>query len=246
MKALLVAAHGDGDSSLANLEIRSLTERAAKLLGVQEWIAAFHRGEPGYTTALDSLRAEEVVVVPLMAAAGYYCQTVLPREIAKARSFSTKSTLIAGPVGTSRSFRKLALKRVSDLLITSGYNPHDSGLMVVGHGTRRHPESRVSTEEMTRELRAQFQFKRVSAAFLDEEPGPAEALEQWRRADINQGIILPFLIASGTHSLVDIPKSVEKFPGTLLVDQALGSADAVAQIIAERANELRAKVGGAR
>jgi sirohydrochlorin cobaltochelatase len=246
VKALVVAAHGNGDESLANREITALTQKAARLLGVDEWTATFHRGTPRFASALDTVRAREVVVVPLMASAGYYCKKVLPKEIAKSPTFQSKSVRIAQPVGTSQRFGALATQRVTELLKIHGYTASETALMIVGHGTYRHRKSRVSTEELTRLLRERFDFKRVSSAFLDEDPRPDEVIERWHKAGIEQGIVLPFLIASGTHSLVDIPNSVKGFDGSLVVDRALGTLDRVADIIAHRALEDQPTTGGVR
>jgi sirohydrochlorin cobaltochelatase len=234
MIGLIVAAHGDGDNSEANRGIRELTHRAAKLLGVSNYTASFHRGTPGFQQSLEELTVSEVVVVPLMAAAGYYSQTVLPRELRKAPSDKRKVVVISEPVGTSPLFQQLATSRVRYLLDEGGTPETDCGLMVVGHGTQRHPRSRRSCEDLADVLGARFTFRKVSVAFLDESPSPQDMINEWRDSNLKAGIVLPFLIAEGTHSTVDIPESVEGLEN-ILIDKALGTWGPVANIIVQRA-----------
>ncbi|MEM9405609.1 MAG: hypothetical protein AAGA81_06195, partial [Acidobacteriota bacterium] len=80
-RPLLLAVHGAGDRSTANLRAVSL---AQSLRG--RWPgpvdAAFQKGNPSFS---DALVTADTVVVPLLAAEGYYARRRLPDALIRER-----------------------------------------------------------------------------------------------------------------------------------------------------------------
>lgn len=237
MNGLVVAAHGNGQGSAANQLIQRQAQRAAQRLGIEHFTAAFHKGSPSFRESLDLLPSSEIVVVPFMAASGYYSQSVLPRELVQSPSWTTKRIHVSRPVGCSEALTAMVLSGVRTALQNSHIPVAESGLMVIGHGTFRHSQSRASTETLAQRLREEFSVRSVEAAFLDEAPGPRTVAQAWRSRGITQGLVVPFLMAPGTHSEVDIPRLLGDFEG-LTLTRPIGAWDEIPKIVAETALEV--------
>jgi sirohydrochlorin cobaltochelatase len=152
-RALVLAAHGSRRDPAANALVRRMAEalRARRLF--DEVAVAFHQGEPGFDTVLDELTADEVTVVPFLTSAGYYSDVVLPAALARNRRFGEIRLSRTPPVGTHNGIPPLLARRVTELLREQQADRSDVSLVLVGHGTRRHPESTVSTRALAETLR---------------------------------------------------------------------------------------------
>ena len=225
-----MAAHGDGEGSDSTQLALDLGLEAARLGGFEEVVVAFQKGEPSFSQALDRLQGPHLTVVPLMASAGYYCEIVLPRELEKNPRFGDFEVTITEPVGTHSKIVDLAQKHLEESLKARALNPNQASLMVVGHGTRRHGKSRRSTEELTQELATRLSLAEVVHAFLDEDPGPEEALAGLPQVPC---LVLPFLMGAGTHATRDLPRRLQRENVHIL--SPLGSLPGIAEIIVLRA-----------
>lgn len=230
MRGLLLAAHGDGDDSESNKLALELGRKAASLGGFEEVAVAFQKGDPSFSQALDKLQGPHLTVVPLMASAGYYCEVVFPRELEKNARFRDFDLTITEPVGTHPKIVDLAQKHIEDILQQNNLAASEASLMVVGHGTKRHSKSRRSTEELTAELGRRLGLARLAHAFLDEDPGPEDAL-----ASLPQGpcLVLPFLMGAGTHATRDLPRRLARENVHIL--SPLGALPGIVEIILLRA-----------
>lgn len=230
MTALLIAAHGDGSDSESNQWAQDISRQAAQLGGFAESGVGFQKGEPGFDEALDWLSESEVVVVPLMASAGYYASVVLPRELARNATYGEKRLRITEPIGILPEFRRLAESRTRDVLRERDWDVAKTTIVVVGHGTRRHKQSRLSTIALQDFLAARLRRAQVLAAFLDEDPGPEEALNQALNPQI---LVLPFLMGAGTHATKDLPRRFGARP--VHIDQPLGTLPGIEHLILQSA-----------
>jgi uroporphyrin-III C-methyltransferase len=229
-RALVLAAHGSRRDPAANALVRRMAEalRARRLF--DEVAVAFHQGEPAFDTVLDELTAEEVTVVPFLTSAGYYSDVVLPAALARNRRFGEIRLSRTPPVGTHNGIAPLVARRVTELLREQQADRADVSLVLVGHGTHRHPESTASTRALAETLKRRRVAGEVLAAFLDDDPPVDEVLSHTRELNV---IALPFLIGGGIHALEDLPHRLGLPEGDvprrgwvgsrlLLVDAALG------------------------
>lgn len=230
MTALLLAAHGDGEDSASNSLAERLVREAAALGGFSESLVAFQKGSPRFSEALENVTGPNVTVVPLMASSGYYCKSVLPRELQKNSRYHSLKLTLTEPIGTHGGLLKLVKERVASVLRGLAWQAGDTSVMVVGHGTRRHSESRVSTELLAAGLAEGSALKRVVYAFLDEAPGPEAVL-----AEIGDSscLVIPFLMGSGTHATRDLPRRLAG--GKVHIDLALGTLPGIEHLIVARA-----------
>ena len=242
MRTLLLAAHGDGDGSESNLWALELAARTARLGGFSKAVVGFQKGTPAFSEVLEEVSDGEVVVVPLMAAAGYYAGTILPRELEKNANFSALKVDLREPIGTLPEFHALAEQRVRRLLSELDWREELTSVVVVGHGTRRHQQSRRSTELLSASLAEKLNLHRVTPAFLDEDPGPEKAVEECGGVYV---LVLPFLMGSGTHATQDLPRRVKRRSESrpIHIDQPLGTLPGMEDLILLRVGKGKSYVG---
>jgi hydroxymethylbilane synthase len=203
--ALILAAHGSrGDASVL-AQVRALAERLAVCGEFVKVSAAFHHGSPLFTDALSATIAPRVVVVPVMAAAGWYTEVVLPRELQRSPRFAAADVRIAPPLGVHPALPSLVEARAKELLAQFELDPARTTLIVVGHGTPKHDRSSASTYAVVDHLRRSSVCGAVLAAFLDEAPGVVETAAMAGDGDL---LVIPFLISNGPHAVRDIPAAL--------------------------------------
>lgn len=242
--ALVLAAHGSRVDPEANAMLGAWAARVATLGLFDQVTPAFHQGTPTFATVLDDLSAEEVVVVPVMTSAGYYCDEVLPRELRKNARFDELRVRRTPPVGTHSRMPTLVGSRATHLASEFGMRRDRATLALVGHGTARNPRSRLATERLAVALGGGGEWSQVLTAYLDEDPGVESILPRATRADI---VVIPFLIGAGPHATMDIPERLGVSPDGIppferpiagrrvACDRAIGADDGLLNIVVELA-----------
>lgn len=203
--ALVLAAHGSRANESTHTRINKLADRLRSKGVFREVSPAFHIGQPPFDTVLDGLRASKVVVVPVMTSAGYYSEVVLPRELARNRSFADKMVHQTQPMGTHPLCLDLIVKRVHDRIDRFHMRYDSTSVVLVGHGTKRHHASRWATIRAAHHLRRRCSCAQVIYAFLDDEPG-IETIPQ--RALGSDLLVIPLLIGTGRHALGELPSAL--------------------------------------
>jgi sirohydrochlorin cobaltochelatase len=249
---VLLAAHGSRAAGAANERVREIARALQQRADFADVAAGFHLGEPGFRAALERLRdrgATRIVVVPMMASAGYFATVVLPREIARAKVANLSMTPV---LGTCPEIVLLARRRLESLLAGARWEPERASLAVVGHGTRRHPGSRKAAANLVAYLDRSFSFASAGAFYLDEEPTVERILDTGR----GRTVVFPFLIGGGEHELVDLPRRLGLRVSAstdlplrgisrhqeILVDSALGSDPGLVDVVITLVRNCRAGV----
>jgi uroporphyrin-III C-methyltransferase len=232
VRALVIAAHGSHREPAANALVRRVAETIRGRRLFDEVAVAFHQGEPGFDTVLDELEADEVTVVPFMTSAGHYTDVVLPSALARSPRYAEVRLRITPPVGGHPGVAPLVARRVSELLREHGLERDATSLLLVGHGTPRHAESRRTTLELTATLRHRRVAREVVAGFLDDEPTVIQALGQ---AGLGTTIVVPFLIGGGTHAVEDLPRLLDLPGRSILLDRPIGTSPGLADIVIDLA-----------
>lgn len=203
--AVVLAAHGSGDDPAAS----DLVEQQVSLLSqagvVDEVVAAFHQGAPGFGEVLDGLTAEQVLVVPLFTSEGYYTSEVLPRGLKLNRRFPRVRLRQTRPVGSHPAVTDMLVRRVEKLAGHYGLELQQTTLLLVGHGTVRNPRSRDTTLDLVDRLARAGIAAEVRAGFLDHNPSVESALAE---AGYGTVIVLPFLLGGGRHATRDLPARI--------------------------------------
>jgi uroporphyrin-III C-methyltransferase len=240
-RSLVLAAHGSRRDPAANTLVRRIAETLRGRRLYHEVAAAFHQGEPGFHTVLDELEGDEDTVVPFLTSSGHYTQVLLPEALSRNRRFAEVRLRVTPPVGTHPGIGPLVARRVTQLMRERGIERGSVSLALVGHGTRRHPESRDTTLKLAETLRRRRVAGEVLAAFIDDDP-PLDALLE--TAALPHLIVVPFLIGGGTHVSEDIPRLLglqqsgvgsQESRRAVIVDEAIGTYPGLVDIIIDLA-----------
>jgi sirohydrochlorin ferrochelatase len=231
-RALVLAAHGSNEPAV-NEGIVELARRAGRRLGFDEAIAAFHRGDPTFAQALDTLRSDDVVVVPLLQSEGYYCRRVLPAELEKNHRFGAIQVRQTRAVGVHPALGAALERRVREL--RAAHQLDRPAIALVGHGTPRHRGSREAAEASAFEL-ARTTGLLARAFFLDEDP-PVDSIP-----DLAPGrdlIVLPLLIGAGRHATQDLTQRLgaSRAGAKMVIDRPLGLDPAIEEIVIDLARQ---------
>jgi uroporphyrin-III C-methyltransferase len=240
-KALVLAAHGSRRRPEANAHVRRLAQEIRERRLFDEVAVAFHQGEPAFDRVLDELQSEVVTVVPLLSSAGYYADTVLPAALERNRRYAKLRLRVTPPVGTHPGIASLVARRVTDVLREHALSRSSVKVIVVGHGTRRHAESRDSTLALAETLRRRRVAGEVLAGFIEDEPSLQEVVSRESRVEGESSIlVVPFLIGGGIHVLEDIPalatdSRLSTHDSRLIIDLPVGQYPGLIDIILDLA-----------
>ena len=114
-----------------NVDILCLPELCITGYGCEDMFLSAHV----WRTAWEML----LKIVPLMTASGWFSNVVLQRAI------ESPSATVGPAVGTLPTIQDAFLAHCAKQLDTS---PSDSSVLFIGHGTRRYPRSRATTERL--------------------------------------------------------------------------------------------------
>ncbi len=214
---LVLAAHGAGDASPANQQVREIAYRLRQVSSFRRVEPAFRLGRPSFATALRGLGPETAVVVPLLTSRGYFYNRVLAHEVNRYRLPGVGPRILTAPLGEHPRLLELAQERILEAWRRLGCET-GSTVIVIGHGTRRHPQSGDTTRALADSLKDRLQSRlphrsskvQVEPAFLDASPGLEGVVAAHGAGPL---VALPFLFGGGGHTDRDIPQCLEKHLG---------------------------------
>jgi sirohydrochlorin cobaltochelatase len=200
---LLLAGHGAGDDSPANVSLQNVGESVQYALPAFEVVTAFNLGSPTYAEALSKHRKQSIIIVPVMISDGYFRNVVLPRAVAEAQLPIGVEPVITPPIGHHPRIGTLFAEQVQAALDLLGQD--DVPVLVVGHGSERNPTSSRSTYNVCEHLLRQILATEITPCFLDQDPLLETVAFGFLSGDI---VVAPFLIGGGEHTLSDIPARI--------------------------------------
>jgi sirohydrochlorin cobaltochelatase len=230
-RALVIAGHGShlDPRSSEPIHLHACRIRA---MGLYDEVAvAFWKEEPAYSRVLDGIDAEDVTIVPLFMAAGYFSSRVIPREFGLSGRLTCRDGRIiryTAPAGCHPRIVDVIAARAQDA--GAGRDHH---LAVIAHGTPRHGGSAGTALEAATVLRERGQFRGVTAVFLDQEPSIATL------SDVEPPVVaVPLFVADGWHAGIQVPGIAgEAVSEGLVYTAPAGLHDAVTDVIVELARE---------
>ena len=187
---------------------------ALRRLGVADEVtAAFWKEAPSFHTVFNSLRAENITVVPLFTAQGYFTQTVIPAEMGLTGPITQRDGRIIRYTRTLNEhpyLSEMVRRRVREALDQHQLAGEQTAVAIIGHSTRRNPESRKATEAQAEQLRALGWVAQVEAVYLDDAP---EIGDIYRLTSAPNLIAVPYFLALGSHTTIDVPARLGLAPG---------------------------------
>lgn len=150
-----------------------------------------------------AVESPDVYVVPNFISEGYFTETVIPRELGLDGPLTVRggrTIRYCEPVGNHPGMTGLLLKRAAE--VAPGAPPEETTLVIVGHGTGLNDRSAVAAKREVAAISAMGRYGEVRNAYMEEAPLIAEWADWSRLPNV---VVVPFFIADGLHSYVDIP-----------------------------------------
>lgn len=247
--ALILAGHGSHISPETAGVVWAQVDRLRAMGVADEVTAAFWKEGPSFHGVFKTLVATDITVIPVFTARGYFTQTVIPTEMSligpitlrDGRTIRYTATLGDHP-GMARIVRRSAEDGVREL----GEAPERLAIAILGHSTRREPHSREATEARAAEIRALGLAGEVLALYLDDSPGIEEIYERTTAPGI---VAVPYFLAPGSHTTIDIPGRLGLQPGQtsgeiggrrVIYTRPVGIDDSLTDMILDLAREADA------
>lgn len=209
--ALLIVAHGSTDREVDNDAIVAIGEHLRQDGAFAEVGVGFIKAKPEAADALAELRAQSVVVVPLLIGEGVFYRRVLPRKLG-CEALEALATCVVGEkrliyahaAGVHPAMIELVRRRVDGARDAFAELPERPRLLLVGHGAAGSAASSLPTRERAERLREDGDFAEVRVAFLDEAPFLADEVDAMG-GDV---LVVPDFVGEGLHTLTDIPAAI--------------------------------------
>lgn len=208
MTGIVLAGHGSHISpNTAGLVWRQVD--ALRALGIADEVtAAFWKEAPSFHRAVHALASRDIIIVPLFTADGYFTRTVIPAEMGLTGAVTARDgrTLHYTPSLSGHPYlTRMVQQRARDAMREHGFAPENTAIAVIGHSTRRNPDSRKATEQQAELLREAGLAAQVQAVYLDDSP---EIPDIYTLTDAPCIVAVPYFLAAGSHTTIDVPEAL--------------------------------------
>lgn len=226
--ALLVCAHGvDGGPGIA-------TAYAEALRAVGRYdavIACCLHGRPGLEAAIAETAATRLRIMPLLMAEGVSYRKLTQRAQVSARR--DRKVIDVQPVlGADPALGRLIETKAEAVAKRNDWLTAETGLLLVGHGTRRDPDSAETLRRQTEAIAARSTFAEVRFALIENDPGIRAVMADMT---ITRLVAVGFFLDQGTHGMRDVPEQLAAFRGTAIYAGPIGADPALPGILLDRA-----------
>ncbi|MBZ0282170.1 MAG: hypothetical protein K8L97_15625 [Anaerolineae bacterium] len=244
--ALVLAGHGSHITPETAGLVWSHVD-ALRMMGIADEVtAAFWKEQPSFQTVFNTLVAQDITVVPLFTAQGYFTQTVIPAEMKLNSAITHRDDCIiryARTLNEHPYLGEVVRQRVSDAMQLLNLTPEKTAVAIIGHSTRRNPESRRATEAQAAQIRMLGLAGEVQAVYLDDSPEIAKIYTLTTAPNL---IAVPYFLAAGSHTTLDVPNELgvtqlgvpQQVNGrTIYYTQPVGVDETLRTVILELAHE---------
>jgi sirohydrochlorin cobaltochelatase len=199
--ALLLIGHGSPRYPDAADVMRRLAASLGETGHFCQVEAAVLNGSPPVAEALSRIAAPVVRVVPFFMEEGYFSQVAVPMAVGAGTRI-----ILCPPIGIHDGMAGIiehqALRACSNL----GFQPHETAVMVIGHGSARSPGRNLVLHRHTARVASTTIFARAEAACLEEAPFVADTLASLRAHPV---VVIGFFANHASHVRDDIPALIE-------------------------------------
>lgn len=206
--ALVLAGHGSHISpSTAGLVWRYVDRLRAQGIA-NEVTACFWKEQPSLHEGLDSLAADDITIIPVFTAQGYFTRQVVPAEMGLDGPVTQRGNRIIRYGKTLGEYHALAgvvYQRVTDTLSRYQLDAQQTTVAIVGHGTKRSYESQQTTRDQVQQLMQRGLVADLLDAYLDDDPDIPSIYQRAKTADV---VVVPFFLAPGSHVTIDVPSAL--------------------------------------
>ncbi|MCY4464732.1 MAG: hypothetical protein OXE46_04275 [Chloroflexi bacterium] len=206
--ALVLAGHGSHISANTAGIVWGYVDRLRRIGVADEITACFWKEPPTFSQALVALESTQVVIVPLFTANGYFTSQVIPTEMGlrgTTTRIGDKGLHYTAPIGEHPLLDAVVDQRLSDMAAAHNLTPAQTAVAIIGHGTRRNPQSRAATRRQSQRIAAMGWFAEIVDCYLDDQP---DIPSIYRRTRARHIIALPYFLADGSHVRRDLPRAL--------------------------------------
>jgi sirohydrochlorin cobaltochelatase len=241
---LILAGHGSHISPETAGVVWKHVDSLRALGAADEITAAFWKETPSFHTVFNTLMADDITIVSLFTAQGYFTQTVIPSEMGLKGTITERDGKIiryARTLSEHPYLTQIVRQRVEEALGALNAAPEDAAVAIIGHSTRRNPESRLATEAQAEAIRSAGLVAEVKAVYLDDSPEIPEAYTLTSAPNL---IAIPYFLALGSHTTIDVPAELSLPAGqttgfingrTVYYTHPVGTDEALLNVILELA-----------
>jgi sirohydrochlorin cobaltochelatase len=216
--ALILAGHGSHISPNTAGVVWGYVDALRQQGVADEVTACFWKEQPYFHQVLQTVKSDNVVIVPMFTSTGYFSQQVIPAEMGfLGKGVGTASMLSDG---NSKSSRKIyytrtlgehpyvgtiVKQRALDAMQHTGLVPDETAIVVIGHGTGRSSTTRQTTQHQVAILQESKIASHVVDAYLDDQPDIPSIYERTTASNL---VVIPFFLAPGSHTTQDVPQAL--------------------------------------
>ncbi len=206
--ALVLAGHGSHISPETAGLVWQHVDALRAMNIADEVTATFWKEMPSFHTVFASLEATDITVVPLFTAQGYFTQTVIPAEMELSSAITERdgrTIRYARTLSEHPYLGEVVKKRIEDAMRLLNTTSDQTAIALVGHSTKRNPESRKATETQAEIVRQRGVAREVVALYLDDTPAIADVYQMTSAPNL---IVVPYFLANGSHTTIDVPREL--------------------------------------
>ena len=244
--ALVLAGHGSHISPHTAGVVWRYVDQLRRWGVADEITACFWKEPPSFRHVFDALLARRVVVVPVFTARGYFTSDVIPNEMGLTDTVTLsgdKTILLTRPIGEHKMLETIVQEFVRDTLSVHNLDTAKTAVAIIGHGTRRNPDSRNAARHQADRLRERQLVREVVDVYLDDDP---DIPSLYRNTTAQNIIALPYFVAPGSHVSLDVPGALGIAEGAaphhvngrnVFYGDPVGIDDRICQVILDLARE---------
>ncbi|MEU1040471.1 sirohydrochlorin chelatase [Streptomyces sp. NPDC005551] len=226
---LLLVAHGSRDPRHSRT-LRVLAERVRLLSGHRTAIAFLEFDEPDVAAAVSALvtvGAGRVVVVPLLLSRAYHATTDLPAALAGDWPVPVRRTDVLGG-------SPLLVTALERRLFEAGIDAADRGTtgVVVASTGSKDAQARDSVAAVARQLRRAGWGAALPAYVTGPQRRPGDAVRELRAGGLSRVAVAPYVLAPGL--LPDRIAAEAREAGADVLSAPLGDAPELVRLVVER------------
>jgi sirohydrochlorin cobaltochelatase len=115
---------------------------------------------------------------------------------------ASSGVTVCRPIGVHPRLSGMIATKALALCATNAWRPADTALLIVGHGTERHPDSGATAHRHAAQIAGQGIFAEVAVGFLDEQPRVPRA---FAALSATHCVVVGLFVDAGEHGEEDIP-----------------------------------------
>ena len=214
---LIICAHGSAYHPTANDHVIKIAEQLRQSGSFFDVQAVFHTGKATEwsVTNISPSAIDQILIVPYMMSDGFLAKQMINKTKQAIRDAGIQTPVFGSPaVGTHPLIADLALKLAIDTTTEYGTSPDEISLVIVAHGSRNAPQSRLGAEQHLQSIQEKGVFKRTALALIEEPPFVTDIL----RTIDGPAVVVGLFAAPGGHAIVDIAEAIAEAARDDLMD----------------------------